>query len=118
MSFRSPPTAGYFCLMDTISGDEAVQRMRLCSKGKDVHLGLLHHTYDSTANATGGLRKVERARLRPALPKETFSVNGDHYLPYADLDTGENKMAWKKLIRKVALPPDFKSIQVDWVNSE
>ena len=58
--------------MNAFSGAEAVQRMRLCCKGKDVHLGLMHHTYDRTANTTGGLRKVERARLRPALSEETF----------------------------------------------
>jgi hypothetical protein len=100
--------------METISGTEAVQRMRLCSKGKNVHFGIMHLTCDRSANATDGLRKVERARLRPALPKEVFSVNGDHYLPYTDLDTGEPKMAWKKLIRKVAFPPDYKFISVDW----
>jgi hypothetical protein len=102
--------------MESISGTEAVQRMRLCSKGKDVYFGVMHLTYDRGKNAAGGLRKVERARLRPSLPGELFAVNGDHYLPYTDLDTGEPKMAWKKLIRRVAFPPDYKFIKVGWFN--
>jgi hypothetical protein len=99
-----------------ISGANAVRRMRLCSRGQNVHFGLMHLTYDRSSNTTGGLRKVERARLRPALPKELFAVNGDHYLPYTDLDTGEKKMAWKKLIRKVAFPPHYQFISVCWFN--
>ena len=99
---------------DYIDGNEAIQRMREISRGHNTHFMLLHLTYDRKTGSGGVFRKVERARLRTAMSDEAFSLPGEHYLPYTDLDTDEPKMCWRKLIRYVGFPPDYKLLKVDW----
>ena len=82
---------------------------------------LMHLTYNRKKGETNGLRMVERCRLRTALPNEAFSTNIDHYLTYSDLDEkftdpkkGDARQCFKKLIRKVAFPPEYEWMKVSW----
>lgn len=97
-----------------ISGPEAIRRMRLISKVKDVYFTLIHFTCNLQKQTGGELRKVERCQLRPALPDGVTKVDPDHYLTYIDVSIDEPRMCWKKLIRFVAFPPDYQLLKVDW----
>lgn len=100
--------------MKEISGSEAIARMREIRHNKKLSFELHHLTYNHATGETHGLRVVSRCRLRPSLPKETFALPSDLYLPYTDLDTGEPKTCYKKLIRAVAFPPKHKLLKVNW----
>lgn len=100
----------------TISGPEAIRRMRLISKVKNASFTLIHFTCNLPKRSGGQLRKVEHCTLRPALPDGATKVNPDHYLTYVDASTDAPRMCWKKLIRYVAFPPDYKLLKVDWFN--
>lgn len=98
--------------VEEISRNEAIRRMRLVSKTKDGYFAMMHLTCNLKTGESGELRKVERARLREALRRETFQVDGDHYLPYTDLDINEPRMCFKVLIRWVGFPPDYRMMKV------
>lgn len=100
----------------TITGPEALRRMRLITKVKDSYFTLIHFTANLKKQTGGELRKVERCRLRPALPEGLTRVDPDHYLTYVDVSADEPRMCWKKLIRYVAFPPDYELLKVDWFN--
>lgn len=100
----------------TISGPEAIRRMRLITKVKDSYFTLIHFTANLKKQTGGELRKVERCTLRPALPDGLTRVDPDHYLTYVDASTDEPRMCWKKLIRYVAFPPNYELLKVDWFN--
>lgn len=103
--------------MKTISGPEAIARMRELRHKKNAHFELQHITFNQKRNETEGIRHVQHCRLRPALPDEKFYPNADLYLTYIDLDIKEPRMCFKKLIRFVAFPPDFKLLKVKWFNA-
>lgn len=98
----------------TISGPEAIRRMRLVSKVKDASFTLIHFTCNLKKQTGGELRKVERCVLRPSLPDGVMKVNPDHYLTYVDVSTDEPRMCWKKLIRYAAFPPNYQLLKVNW----
>ncbi len=100
--------------MKVISGVKAIARMRQLRADEQSHFQLHHLTLDLTRNKTDGMHSVMRARLRPALPDDLFKRDSDLYLPYIDLDTGEPRMCFKRLIRLVGFPPDFELLKVDW----
>jgi len=62
------------------------------------------------------MSKTERCRVRPALREDTFQLDGDLYFTYEDLDTGEPKMCFKRLMRYIAFPPDYELLKIDWFN--
>jgi hypothetical protein len=101
---------------ETISGAEAIQRMRNLKLVNGATFMLIHISCDLSKNVCGEVIKHEHCRLRAALKDYTFSVHGDHYLPYEDTDSGEQKMCFKKLIRFVAFPPENKLLKVTWFN--
>jgi hypothetical protein len=104
--------------MKVISGAEAIARMRQLRHDEHSYFEMHHLTYDINREKTDGMHAVLHARLRPSLPDDLFKTDSDLYLPYTDLDTGEPRMCFKRLIRLVAFPPDFELMKVDWfINS-
>ncbi|MDR2130545.1 MAG: hypothetical protein LBP56_05180 [Odoribacteraceae bacterium] len=97
-----------------IPATEAIQRMRLISKVEDAYFTLVHLTYNHKTGAGGETRKVERCRLRPSLPDGVTRIDPDHYLTYVDGSMDEPRMCFKKLIRYVGFPPDYKLLKVNW----
>jgi len=104
--------------MESISGFDALARMREIRYDDTKYFMLYHLTYNTEKDKTDGLRIVKHARLRPALPDEVFNIPSDLYLTYTDLDNNEPRMCFKKLIRFVAFPPDFTLLKVDWFNTK
>ncbi len=100
--------------MKSISGADAIARMRQIRHDPSKHFILKHLTYNRDKDATNGLRTVRKCRLRAALPKEAFQYPTDMYLTYYDIEKDQNRMCFKKLIRYVAFAPDFELLKVDW----
>jgi hypothetical protein len=100
--------------METISGHEAIARMRQLKHDDKTCFEMHHLTYNSATGITKGLRVVKKARLRPSLPEDKFLLDSDLYLPYTDLELHEPRMCFKILIRYVAFPPDFKLKKVNF----
>jgi hypothetical protein len=98
----------------TITGTEALRRMRLLTKAPAAHFVLVHLTCNTVTGAGGETRKVERCHLRPALPDGVTKIDPDHYLTYTDGDLDEPRMCFKKLVRFVGFPPHYKLLKVDW----
>lgn len=99
--------------MKTIGINTAINMMRTTSKA-GYSFKLIHYTYNRTRGISSGLRKVEDAYIRAPLPKEVFQVSGDHYLTYKE--DGENRMAWRILIRQVAFWPNWEWLSVDHID--
>lgn len=95
----------------------AMARMQQLRHKDKLWFTLHHLTWNERTQETNGMRVVERARLRPALPDEPFSRQADMYLPYIDLDKDEPRLCYRLLIRYVAFPPDFKLLKVNWFTS-
>lgn len=98
----------------TISGSEAIRRARNLKFVPDAYFTLLHLTCNLTTNKSGQLVKVDKCRVRPSLREDTFQLDGDLYFPYEDLDTGEPKMCFKKLMRYIGFPPNYELLKIDW----
>lgn len=99
--------------MIVISGAEAIERMRAI-RNTDEYFMMQHLTYNCNTKKPDGLRTVTQAKLRPALPKESFENDSDHYLTYIDLDIDKPRQCFKKLIRQVAFAPDYEWLKVSW----
>lgn len=100
--------------METISGIEAIQTMRNM-RHSGVHFVMHHLTWSEARQTSNGLRVVNKARLRPALPQEfSNDINPDELLPYYDIENESEGMCHKILIRKVAFPPDYTLKKVNW----
>ena len=104
--------------VDTISGGEAISRARNLKLVQGSWFTLLHLTCNMKTGACGELRKYERCRVRPALREDTFKMDGDMYFTFEDLETGEPKMCFKRLMRYIGFPPDYKLLKIDWFNGE
>lgn len=100
----------------TITGTEAIQRMRALRHSDSQFFTMHHLTWDNSKRDSNGLRTVENCQLRRALPGERFFPNEDLYLPYVDKDINEPRNCYKKLIRLVAFPPKFELMKVNWFN--
>lgn len=107
--------------MKTISAVKAIKIMRELKTLPGSYFKMMHLTYNRTKDETNGMRLVERCRLRAALPNESFQTDVDHYLTYTDLDLthndsvkGDARQCFKKLIRKVAFPPEYEWMKVKW----
>lgn len=105
--------------MKTISGTEAINKMRAVCMEEHASFELYHLKFNRKDDTAIGLRRVKKCRLRAALPDDYLEgINPDHYLTYIDLELHEPRMAWKKLIRMVAFAPDFEPLKVSWFNIE
>jgi hypothetical protein len=100
---------------ETITGTQAINRMRNLRLVNDATFTLIHISCKLTTGECGTIVKHERCRLRKSLPDKRFkTADSDHYLTYEDVDTGEPKMCFKILIRFVAFPPDYRLLKVTW----
>ena len=101
--------------MEIIKGIDALKRMKEMQSDTETFFVMHHFTWNSTKGQTSGMRIVERARLRKALPAEfSEKIEPDQLLPYIDLQNDKLGMCYKILIRKVAFPPDYKLLPVRW----
>jgi hypothetical protein len=100
--------------MKTISGAEAIARMRQIRHDPSAHFVLHHLTYNHAKDSTNGLRVVNKARIRPGLPTDVFQFNSELYLTYYDIEKDDARMCFKKLIRFVGFAPDYELLKVDW----
>jgi hypothetical protein len=98
----------------TISGSEAIRRARNLKHVPGASFTLLHLTCNMTTGECGALRKYEHCRVRPSLKEDTFKMDGDMYFPFEDLDTGDPKMCFKRLMRFIAFPPGYELLKIDW----
>ncbi len=98
----------------TISGPEAIDRMRMLKKVPNASFGIMFLTCNLKTGAAGQVRKIERCRLRPSMRDEVLDVPSDHYLYLEDLDTDEPKQCFKKLIRYVSFPPSGEWLKIKW----
>ena len=88
--------------METITGKEAINKMRLIRGLPKETFGLIFFTNSrAKGDNWGEKRKYEHCRLRTAENREGLEVQSDHYLYFTDCDTDSPKMCWKKLIRQV-----------------
>lgn len=101
--------------MKEIRGYDAIRRMRYISLQEDGYFTIYHLTADLTKGVTSGWRKVEKCRLRKALPTRKYVTDSDHYLPYENIDTGEEKMCFKILLRYIVFPPETEVLKVNWL---
>ncbi len=102
----------------TISGTEAIQRARALKGVPNAHFMLMHLTCNLKTQECGAMSKTERCRCRPALREDTFQTDGDLYFTYEDLDTGQPKMCFKKLMRFIAFPPNYEMLKINWFDNE
>jgi len=81
-----------------------------------AHFTLIHLSCNFKTDKSGETVKHERCRVRPAIKTDTFHIDGDLYFTYEDMDTGEPKMCFKKLMRYIGFPPDYELLKIDWYN--
>ena len=100
----------------TITGSEAIRRARNLKYVPGSAFTLLHLTCNTKTGECGQLSKHERCKVRPALREDTFQKDGDMYFTYEDMDTGEPRMCFKRLMRYIGFPPDYELLKIDWFN--
>lgn len=88
--------------------------MRLLKRTGTTHFGMIFITCDFSRNEYGQKRKYEKCRIRTAMRDEGLKISADHYLFFENLETGEARQCFKKLIRQVSFPPDYEWLQVKW----
>jgi hypothetical protein len=99
-----------------ISGIEAIRRARNLKYIEGASFMLIHLTCNLKTKECGATVKHERCRVRPALKEDTFQLDGDMYFTYEDLETGEPRMCFKRLMRHIGFPPDYELLKIDWYN--
>ena len=99
-----------------ISGTEAIRRARNLKYVPGASFTLIHLSCNFKTKECGKTVKHERCRVRPALREDTFQLDGDLYFTYEDLDTGEPKMCFKRLMRYIGFPPQYELQKIDWFN--
>lgn len=99
----------------TITGSDALERMIRLRKIPNAYFSMIHFTCNLNNPKKAGLVRIEKCRLRPALKSDTFSVDGNHYLTYEDLEKESPRMCFKRLIRYVAFPPEYEFLKVNWL---
>jgi len=112
-----PENSPFLCSMEsqkTISGNEAIRRARNLKYLPDGFFTLIHLTCNLKTRKCGELSKTERARVRPALREDTFQLDGDLYFTYEDIDTGEPRMCFRRLMRYIGFPPDYELLKINW----
>lgn len=98
----------------TISGADAFIRIRNLKLVPGATFAILFITCDLQRDEYGEIRKYDSCRLRPAMKDEGLNVVSDHYLYFEDMETGQARQCFKKLIRKIAFPPSNEWLTVKW----
>jgi hypothetical protein len=97
-----------------ISGNEALRRARNLKYVPGATFVLLHLSCNLKTKACGETVKHERCRVRPALKEDTFQLDGELYFTYEDVDSGEPRMCFRRLMRFIGFPPDYELLKIDW----
>jgi len=100
----------------TISGTEAIRRARYLKYVPGAVFTLIHLSCNFKTRKCGETVKHERCRIRKALNEDTFQLDGDLYFTYEDVDTGDPKMCFKRLMRYIGFPPDYELLKIDRFN--
>jgi len=100
----------------TISGADAIRRARNLKYVPGAAFTLIHLTCNFKTGKSGETVKYERCRIRPTLKEDTFQYDGDLYFTYEDMDTGEPKMCFKRLMRYIGFPPNYELVKINWYN--
>ncbi len=100
--------------MQTITGTQAMNRIRNLKLVPGATFGMIFYTCDTTRKEYGQVRRYDRCRLRPAMKDEGLKVSADHYLFFENVDTGDARQCFKKLIRKVCFPPSQDWLTIKW----
>lgn len=75
---------------------EAINEMRRCSeRGESFSFTFMSYSYER--RKSGGIVKIERARLRKQSRKENNRF-ADYMLNFIDLDTMDYEMCWQPLL--------------------
>nr|DAH22424.1 MAG TPA: hypothetical protein [Caudoviricetes sp.] len=75
---------------------EAINEMRRCSeRGESFSFAFMSYSYER--RKSGGIVKIERARLRKQSRKENNRF-ADYMLNFIDLDTMDYEMCWQPLL--------------------
>jgi hypothetical protein len=98
----------------TISGTDAIRRARNLKYVSGAAFTLIHLTCNLKTKESGQVVKHERCRIRPALREDTFQLDGDLYFTYEDMNTGEPKMCFKRLMRYIGFPPNYELLKINW----
>lgn len=102
--------------MKSITLPEAIYQMRqMRNTGKTFRMEFI--PYDKRRGSTGVVKVCANAELRHALPSEKYGAAAELYLPYTDKDKEAlgmdcNKVCRKRLIRRVAFPPQYEILNV------
>jgi hypothetical protein len=99
-----------------ISGSDAIRRARNLKYVPGASFTLIHLTCNFKTKECGKTVKIEHCRVRMALKEDTFHLDGDLYFPYEDVDTGDAKMCFKRLMRYIGFPPGYELLKIDWYN--
>lgn len=104
---------------ETISGPDAIERMRRLKLIHGSVFGLKFITYDyNRPEKSGNVNIYLSCRLRTARRSEGLRVDSDHYLYFTDTELDAPKQCFKKLIRAVCFPPNNKWYKVNWFDNE
>jgi hypothetical protein len=107
----------FFCVVEgqkSITGVDAIRRARNLKYVAGASFVLIHVSCNLKTGECGQVVKHERCRVRAALREETFRMDGDMYFTYEDMDTGEPKMCFKRLMRYIGFPPDYGLLRIEW----
>jgi len=96
----------------TISGPEAIRRARNLKYVPGAVFTLIHLTCNLKTRKCGETVKHEQCRVRKALNEDTFQLDGDLYFTYES--DGEPRMCFRRLMRYVGFPPDYKLLKINW----
>ncbi|MDR0829741.1 MAG: hypothetical protein LBN95_06485 [Prevotellaceae bacterium] len=97
-----------------ISYQEAIRRARNLKYIPNAYFTLYHLTCNFAKKTTEGMSKTEKCRVRKALNEDTFTLDGDLYFTYEDIDTGKAKMCFKCLMRFIAFPPNYELLKIKY----
>ena len=97
-----------------ISGIEALRIMRALKCIPGAYFGIMHYTYNRRTKETNGLKKVDKCRLRAAPLNKNMKIDVDHYLHYENIEDEKPVTCFKKLIRYVSFPPEYKIQKINW----
>ena len=99
-----------------IAGAEAIRWARNLKYVPGAWFSLVHITCSMKTGKCGEISNHPRCRVRPSLKEETFHLDGDMYFTDQDLDRGEPRMCFKKLMRYIGFPPDYDLQKISWLD--
>jgi hypothetical protein len=102
--------------MNSINGIDAIRLAQEVSKLPDGKFIIAFYPYNRTkGEASGKLETKKNCTFRPQLPQDRFSIDGDNFFLFKDMD-GNEKMCYRILLRYIGFPQDdFKLRKINWL---